>query len=200
MKRSDGAKAWSRVLSELAQVRVSVEWERPTWRVSWQDGPTREALMDRAAALGGYRVGAPLPSEDLRFARRDSGMAVALAWLARGSPESPAAAAGGDPGGGGVLCGYGLPADPFRCGHRCGRRVAAPGESWRHRGDGFAARAGRPGRPAVRRGSAGPGADWSGGQFPVAGRRSARRTARIFGRTSCAWIGHCPSQSLSAVR
>jgi hypothetical protein len=41
MKRSDGAKAWARVLSELAQVRVSVEWERPTWLVSWQDGPTR---------------------------------------------------------------------------------------------------------------------------------------------------------------
>ena len=40
------------MLSELAQVRVSVEWERPTWRMSWQDGPTREALMGRAAALG----------------------------------------------------------------------------------------------------------------------------------------------------
>ena len=92
MKRSDGAKAWSRVLSELAQVRVLVEWERPTWRVSWQDGPTREALMGRAAALGGYRVGAPLPFEELRFARCDSAVAVALAWLARGSAESPAAA------------------------------------------------------------------------------------------------------------
>jgi hypothetical protein len=92
LKRSDGAKAWSRVLSELAQVRVSVEWERPTWRVSWQDGPTREALMRRAVALGGYRVGAPLPLEDLRFARSNSVVAVALAWLARGSPESLAAA------------------------------------------------------------------------------------------------------------
>ena len=92
VKRSDGAKSWSRVLSELAQVRVSVEWERPTWRVSWQDGPTREALMGRAAALGKYRVGAPLPFEDLRFARSHSAVAVALAWLARGSAESPAAA------------------------------------------------------------------------------------------------------------
>ena len=92
MKRSDGAKAWSAVLSELAQVRVSVEWERPTWRVYWQDGPTREALMGRAAALAGYRVGAPLPFEDLRFARSNSAAAVAAAWLARGSPESPAAA------------------------------------------------------------------------------------------------------------
>ena len=92
MKRSDGAKAWSTVLSELAQVKVCVVWERPTWRVSWLDGPTREALMGRAAALGRYRVGAPLPFEDLRFARSHTGVAVALAWLARGSPESPATA------------------------------------------------------------------------------------------------------------
>ena len=48
--------------------------------------------MGRAAALGGYRVGAPLPFEDLRFARSNSAAAIALAWLARGSPESPAAA------------------------------------------------------------------------------------------------------------
>ena len=92
MKRSDGAKAWSRVLSELAQVRVSVEWERPTWRVSWQDGPTREALMRRASALGAYRVGRPLTFEELRFARSNSAVAIALAWLARGSARSPAAA------------------------------------------------------------------------------------------------------------
>jgi len=56
-----------------------VEWDRPTWRVSWQDGPTREALMGRADALGGYRVGTPLPFQDLRFARSNSGMAIALA-------------------------------------------------------------------------------------------------------------------------
>jgi len=86
MKRSDGAKTWSTVLFELAQVKVSVEWERPTWRVSWQDGPTREALMSRAAALGRYRVGAPLPYEDLRFARSNCAVAVALAWFARGEP------------------------------------------------------------------------------------------------------------------
>ncbi|HZM65865.1 MAG TPA: hypothetical protein VFC16_06145 [Nakamurella sp.] len=92
MKRSDGAKAWSTVLSELAQVPVSVAWERPSWRVSWQDGPTREALMGRAAALGTYRVGAPLPFEDLRFARSSSALALAVAWLARGSPGSPATA------------------------------------------------------------------------------------------------------------
>jgi len=92
VKRSDGAKSWSRVLTELAQVRVSVEWERPTWRASWQDGPTREALMRRAAALGAYRVGRPLPFEELRFARSNSAAAIALAWLARGSAQSPAAA------------------------------------------------------------------------------------------------------------
>jgi hypothetical protein len=92
VKRSDGAKVWAVVLSELAQVRVSVEWERPTWRVSWQDGPTRAALMGRAAALGEYRVGAPLRVEDLRFARSNSAVAIALAWLARGSPETSAAA------------------------------------------------------------------------------------------------------------
>ena len=87
MKRAGGAKAWSTVLSELAQVTVSVGWERPTWRVAWQDGPTREALMSRAAALGEYRVGAPLRLEELRFARSNSAVAVDLA---RGSPESPA--------------------------------------------------------------------------------------------------------------
>ncbi|HEY5148681.1 MAG TPA: hypothetical protein VIJ23_02445, partial [Mycobacterium sp.] len=91
VKRSDGAKVWSTVLSELAQVPVSVAWERPTWRVVWQDGPTREVLMGRAAALGAYRVGAPLPFEDLRFARSNSAVAIAVAWLARGSAKSGAA-------------------------------------------------------------------------------------------------------------
>jgi hypothetical protein len=57
-----------------------------------QEGPTREALMGRAAALGGYRVGTALPLEDLRFARNNSAVAVAAAWSARGSPASSAAA------------------------------------------------------------------------------------------------------------
>jgi hypothetical protein len=52
MKRSDGAKVWSTVLSELAQVKVSVEWEPPTWRVFWQDGPTREAMMGPGGRVG----------------------------------------------------------------------------------------------------------------------------------------------------
>jgi len=43
--------------------------------------------MSRAAALGEYRVGAPLRLEELRFARSNSAVAVDLA---RGSPESPA--------------------------------------------------------------------------------------------------------------
>lgn len=81
MPRSDGARQWAIVLSELAGVRVVVEWERPAWRVRWVDGPTRPVLMDRAAALTRYRVGAPLTSQDMRFARSSSGLARALAWL-----------------------------------------------------------------------------------------------------------------------
>lgn len=32
-KRADGARVWSVVLSELAQVPVVVAWEAPAWRV-----------------------------------------------------------------------------------------------------------------------------------------------------------------------
>jgi len=92
MGRSDDAKVWARVLSELAQVEVTVQWERPSWRVRWLDGPTRRVVMDRAAALSTYRVAAALPFEQLRFARSDSSLAIALGWLAWGSPESAAAA------------------------------------------------------------------------------------------------------------
>jgi len=48
--------------------------------------------MGRAAALAGYRVGAPLGFEQLRFVRSSSAASIALGWLARGSP-----AAGADP-------------------------------------------------------------------------------------------------------
>ena len=49
--------------------------------------------MGRAAALARYRVGAPLPFEELRFARRDSAGAGRVGVLgAGGSPESTAAA------------------------------------------------------------------------------------------------------------
>lgn len=81
MTRSDGARQWAVVLSELAGVRVVVEWERPAWRVRWVDGPTRPVLMDRAAALTRYRMGAPLTAQEMRFARSSSGLARALAWL-----------------------------------------------------------------------------------------------------------------------
>jgi hypothetical protein len=81
MAWSDGARQWAVVLSELAGVPVAVEWERPAWRVRWVDGPTRPALMDRAAALTRYRVGAPLTAQDTRFARSSSGQARALVWL-----------------------------------------------------------------------------------------------------------------------
>src|SRR6478752_6220280 len=90
MRRSVGAKVWARVLSELADVPVTVEWEPPSWRVRWRDGPTRRVLMDRAAALAGYRVGAPLGFEQLRFIRSSSPASVALGWLARGSPAASA--------------------------------------------------------------------------------------------------------------
>ena len=81
MSRSDGARQWATVLSELASVRVVVEWERPSWRVRWTDGPTRLALMDRAAALSQYGVGAPLHARDMLFSRSSSGLARAVAWL-----------------------------------------------------------------------------------------------------------------------
>ena len=90
MGRADGAKVWARVLSELADVPVTVEWERPAWRVRWRDGPTRRVLMERAAALDEYRVGAPLGFEQLRFVRSSSATAIALGWLARGSPAAGA--------------------------------------------------------------------------------------------------------------
>jgi hypothetical protein len=79
--RSDGARTWAVVLSELAGVAVTIEWERPSWRVRWVDGPTRRVLADRAEALGRYRVGSPLPAEALRFSRTSSPSALALAWL-----------------------------------------------------------------------------------------------------------------------
>ena len=50
--RSDGARQWRAVLSELAATPVTVDWERSAWRVRWVDGPTRPVLMDRAVALG----------------------------------------------------------------------------------------------------------------------------------------------------
>ena len=90
MGKADGAKVWANVLSELAEVQVTVQYERPAWRVYWRDGPTREALMTRAIALSKYRVGAPLPAEELRFIRSNSATAIALGWLANGATEQAA--------------------------------------------------------------------------------------------------------------
>ena len=41
MGRAHGARVWARVLSELAAVPVTAEWERPAWRVSWRAGGER---------------------------------------------------------------------------------------------------------------------------------------------------------------
>ena len=192
MKRSDGAKAWSTVLSELARVRVAVQWERPAWRVSWQDGPTREALMGRAAALSGYRVGAPLPFEDLRFARSNSGAAVAFAWLARGSPDSPAAAraAIGDVE---ALCAdTGYPQARFDAG------ALAAAELLRRVGHGDTAEMGCAAGPGCATGHGGghagrrSGADRPGGDLSLAGGRPAGGLARAVRSAHRAWRGPRP--------
>ncbi len=83
--RSAAAKVWATVLSELAGVPVVVEWESPSWRVRWVDGPTRALLSERAAALSGYGVGSPLAAEQLMFSRRVSPVAAAVGWLFHGS-------------------------------------------------------------------------------------------------------------------
>ncbi len=89
--RSVGAGRWATVLSELAQVPVVVEWDSPSWRVRWVDGPTRVQLLDRANALGVYGIGAPLQVTQMRFYRRVSAVATAVGWLVRGSQGSAAA-------------------------------------------------------------------------------------------------------------
>ena len=129
--------------------------------------------MGRAAALGGYRVGAPLPFEDLRFARSNSAVAIAVAWLARGSPESPAAARAAVPEVEAFCADTGYPRTRFDAG------ALAAAELLRRVGHGDIAEMGLLLAQAVPTGSAGrharpgPGADRSGGQFPLAGRRPA---------------------------
>ena len=76
-----GAKVWARVLSDLAQVPVAVEWDAPVWVVSWTDGPTRAVVMRRVEDLAGHGVGRPLRPGRMRYQRLDSPVAVALAWL-----------------------------------------------------------------------------------------------------------------------
>lgn len=87
-RRADGARIWSVVLSELAQVPVLVEWDAPAWRARWTDGPTQAALTHRVQELSPYRIGRPLDAAALRFSRSDSASAVALAWLRTPRPVS----------------------------------------------------------------------------------------------------------------
>lgn len=68
----------------LAGVAMAVEWESPSWRVRWVDGPTRAQLLDRATALDGTEL-VPLKVAQMRFSRRVSAVAAAVGWLARGS-------------------------------------------------------------------------------------------------------------------
>jgi len=89
--RSVGASRWATVLSELAEVPVVAQWEAPSWRVRWVDGPARAQLLDRATALGGYGIGAPLHVEQMRFSRQVSAVARAVGWLAHGSQGEMAA-------------------------------------------------------------------------------------------------------------
>ena len=63
---------------------MSVECEPPAWRVRWTDGPTRQQLVDHAAALSAHRVGLPLRASEVRFARRVSASSVAIGWLVNG--------------------------------------------------------------------------------------------------------------------
>ena len=129
--------------------------------------------MGRAAALGEYRVGAPLPFEDLRFARSNSAVAIALAWLARGSPESPAAARAAIAEVEAFCADTGYPQTRFDAG------ALAAAELLRRVGHGDIAEMGAllaqavpPVAPADMLGR-GSGADRSGGQLPLAGRRPA---------------------------
>lgn len=87
--RSAAAKLWGIVLSELALVPISVEWEPPAWRVRWTDGPTQFQLAGRAHALSAYRIGSPLAAEQMRFSRTSSIEATALSWLVHGSEITP---------------------------------------------------------------------------------------------------------------
>ena len=128
--------------------------------------------MGRAAALGGYRVGAPLPFEDLRFARGDSGAAVAIA-VARGSPESPAAARAGIAEVEALCADTGYPQTRFDAG------ALAAAELPRRVGHGDIAEMGAllaqavPPVTAAVLLSAGP--ELTGRWSPTAGRRAARR-------------------------
>jgi len=73
MRRSDGARVWSTVLSELAQVRVAVGVGTADVAGGLAGRPDAGALMGsgglRWPGIGSVR---PLPFEDFRFARSAS--------------------------------------------------------------------------------------------------------------------------------
>ncbi len=174
MGRSEDAKVWANVLTELAHVEVTVQWERPAWRVRWQDCPTRQVLMDRAAALNRYRVAAVLPVEQLRFARRDSPVAIALGWLAQGSPGSPARAGATVPEVEAYCADTGNPRTRFD-----DRTIASADLVSRLDGvDGGAAEPGHPTPGHAAAGHGGTGPAGPGDQLPLAQRRPTRRPPR----------------------
>ena len=84
--------------------------------------------------------------------------------------------------------------------HPGGHQAAAQSEPRRHRGNGSAAGPGRPTGSAGRHARRGSGADRSGGQFPLAGRRPACGVARPFRPESGGWVGHRPAKALSTMR
>lgn len=86
-KAAAGARDWATVLSELAEVTVELDYERPAWRVRWTDGPTVAMLADRAQALSQHRVGEPLTIDRMRFERHISPFGMALAWLGLDAPD-----------------------------------------------------------------------------------------------------------------
>ena len=128
-------------------------------------------------------MGAPLPFEDLLFARSHSGVVVALAWPARGSPESPATARAAIAEVEAFCADTGYPQTRFDAG------ALTAAELLRRLGHGDIAEMGAllgpgcaPGRgvrPAHRR----SGADRPGGHLPLAGRRAAGRAARAIRST-----------------
>ncbi|HEY5115647.1 MAG TPA: hypothetical protein VIJ00_09005 [Nakamurella sp.] len=94
MKRSDGARVWSTVLSERAQVRVAVGLGAADVAGVVAGRPDSGGVDGPGGRVGWVSGGCAVAVEHLRFARSHSAVAIAVAWLARGSPESAAAIAG----------------------------------------------------------------------------------------------------------
>jgi hypothetical protein len=150
--------------------------------------------MSRAAALGEYRVGAPLRFADLRFARSNSAVTIALAaWLARGSPETSAAARAAIPEVEAFCTDTGYPQTRFDA------ATLAAAELLRRVSHGDIAEMGSllaqavPPVPPVDMLAAGSRTDRSGDHLPLAGRRPARDLLGPFRTTGGTSGGHRPS-------